>query len=554
MADRESAGLESGCALIVEADRLIGIITSRDLLQLMANGVDARQTPLAAVMSQPVLSLQRQQFTDLISTIQRMRRQRIRHLPIVDEHNQPLGVVTLSSLRRQLKQASFLRFRQAAEVMSADVVSITPQTTLAEVIAVMSHHAISCVVVAETRPAGLSQPGSTRARFPLGLITEQDILQLRQLDPNGSQWSAGQLLGAPPTCVAAEESLSRVHALMSERHLGHVLVVNEQGAMEGIISETDVTDTVDPMQTYAINQILKKQVERLRQERDQLLAERPLDLEAAIAAGELRLVYQPLLALHGGAIFSAEALVRWSSPSQGNIAPSLFIPVAEQSGAIHNLGDWVLSSACRQLLQWRQAGIAPASLSINVSAQQINQPGFVERTLAIVQQHGIEPAAIHLELTDTALVDNFSLTSAVLSKLQRQGFKLAIDDFGSGYASLAYIQHFNVDILKLDQSFIHNLSQRPRNQAILGAVVQLARQLNYELVVEGVESEAELSCLNAMGFPLNLQGYAISPPLEAEAWSSFVATQPVTPMLQLLQGNGRAASSTASAGIHIASP
>ncbi len=171
---------------------------------------------------------------------------------------------------------------------------------------------------------------------------------------------------------------------------------------------------------------------------------------------------------------SAEALLRWRSQEHGNVSPAEFIPLAEQSGFIVKLGDWILENACQQVLAFQNSPHDPTSVAVNVSGLQLNQPDFVSRTCRTLDRLGVDPSLIHLELTESALVENFSTTSETFRQLQQHGIRIAIDDFGSGYASLSHLQHFSFDILKIDRSFISELHHQPALLAFASGVVAMA--------------------------------------------------------------------------------
>jgi EAL domain-containing protein (putative c-di-GMP-specific phosphodiesterase class I)/CBS domain-containing protein len=407
-------------------------------------------------------------------------------------------------------------------------------------------HAISCLVVVEGHRNGDGPPGNGEADdpsapTPVGILTENDLVQLQALGLDLSSLTVEQVMSSPPICVKPDDALGAVQDLMNRRWVGHVVVTNAKGQLAGVVTETDLTDVLDPLDLYGINAILQKQVRTLRDDRDRLLAGRHFDLKTGFRRGEFRLVYQPQLHLPSGRVQSAEALLRWRSRDHGSVPPAEFIPLAEQSGLIHELGDWILESACRQVLTFQESPFGPISVAVNVSGLQLNQPDFVSRTCRTLDRLGVDPSLIHLELTETALVENFSTTAKTFCDLQQHGIRIAIDDFGTGYASLSYLQHFSFDILKIDRSFIRELHHQPRNQAIVASTVRLSEQLNFDLVAEGVETTCEYDLLAAMGYPIAIQGYVVSPPLEPEAWPGFLT--------------GRAAAaSTASGAIHMASP
>lgn len=525
-------GENSGCVLVVEGGRLQGIVTTRDLVRLASGSLDLENTRLAAVMTSPVLSLRRQELTNIFATIHLLRRHRIRHLPIVDERGAPLGLVTISSLRRLLKQTFFLRFRQVAEVMTTKVITIEPQAMVQEAVKKLGDHAISCVVVVGrgnvVGKPGDGDPGDADHQKPVGILTENDLLQLQVLEQDLSSLRVEQVMSGPPICVKPDDELGAVQDLMNRKWVGHLVVTNAKGYLAGVVTETDLTDVLDPLDLYGINEILQKQVNSLRDDRDRLLAGRHFDLKKGFSRGEFHLVYQPMLHLPIGRVHSAEALLRWRSQEHGNVSPAEFIPLAEQSGFIFELGDWVLENACQQVLTFQNSPYGPISVAVNVSGLQLNQPDFVSRTCRTLDRLGVDPSLIHLELTESVLVENFSTTSETFRQLQKHGIRIAIDDFGTGYASLSYLQHFSFDILKIDRSFISELHHQPRTQAIVDSIMRLSEHLDFDLVAEGVESHFEQDLLEGMGRPIYIQGYYVSPPLEAEAWPAFLAGRAAT--------------------------
>ena len=534
----------TGCVLVVEDGTLRGIVTARDLVRLASGSLDLGSTPLSAVMTTPVLSLRHQELTNIFAAIHLLRRHRIRHLPIVDDAEQPVGVVTISSLRRLLRQTFFLRFRRVAEVMTTRVVTVEPHQSLQQAVETIGAHAISCVVVVEGSGSGGSAQerggaGPAEPLRPVGILTEHDVLQLRALGHDFDSLLVEQVMSGPPICVAPEDELGTVQDLMNRRWVGHLVVTDGSGRLAGIVTETDLTDVLDPLDLCGITEILQKQVQSLREARDLLLADRRLDLREGFRRGEFRLVYQPQLHLPSGRVESAEALLRWCSREHGEVPPASFIPLAEQSGFILELGEWVLETACRQALAWARSPFGPIQVAVNVSSLQLGQPDFVERTCGTLARLGVDPSLIHLELTETVLVEHFTSTAEAFRQLQHQGIRIAIDDFGTGYASLSYLQHFSFDILKIDRSFISELPRQSRNQAIVTSILRLAEHLHFQLVAEGVETPAELALLERMGCPI-MQGYAVSPPLAEQDWPAFLA--------------GRAGSSTASGAIPMASP
>ncbi|UIJ73967.1 EAL domain-containing protein [Aurantimonas sp. HBX-1] len=234
------------------------------------------------------------------------------------------------------------------------------------------------------------------------------------------------------------------------------------------------------------------------------------DLGNAVARNELYLCFQPRIVLSEERIGSYEALVRWQHPDRGLVSPSVFIPIAEQSGKIGEIGEWVLREACRQSLELLDG----AAISVNVSAYQLRNRNFVETTLAILEEVGFPPARLELELTESILIEDRDRALSVLRALKRHGIKVALDDFGTGYSSLSYLRTFPFDSIKIDQSFIRNLSIDESSLAIADAVIELGRALDLTIVAEGVETEEQLAILAGRRCD-EIQGYLFARPSTA---------------------------------------
>lgn len=238
-------------------------------------------------------------------------------------------------------------------------------------------------------------------------------------------------------------------------------------------------------------------------------------LREAIDQGEFRLYYQPRIDLATGAITSTEALVRWDHPELGLIGPMQFIPYAEESGLIVNLGKWILREACRQNEAWRRIGYPDLRVAVNVSGRQFRQHDFVQAVSTILAQTQLPSDALELELTETVFMQEAEHTNDVFSRLRDMGVQLAIDDFGIGYSNLSYLKRFGVDRLKIDQSFIRDLATDRNDAAIVIAIMAMARTLQIEVTAEGVETEEQLQFLRNQGCS-EAQGYLFSHPLPAE--------------------------------------
>jgi len=248
------------------------------------------------------------------------------------------------------------------------------------------------------------------------------------------------------------------------------------------------------------------------------------DLRRAIDRGELLLHYQPLF--HADArLMGFEALVRWNHPVHGMILPSRFIPLAEESGLIHELGRWVLEQACHQCAAWRAAGGTDLRMSVNVSALQFQHEDWVNIVAEILALTGLDPSGLELELTEGIVMQQVTDSISRLRAIKALGVAIAIDDFGTGYSSLSYLQRLPIDTLKIDQSFVFNLEKEHGGQnsvAIVEAIVTLARGLGLRVLAEGVETEGQLAILRRMGCHA-MQGYYCGFPVASEECLALMA-------------------------------
>ena len=246
------------------------------------------------------------------------------------------------------------------------------------------------------------------------------------------------------------------------------------------------------------------------------------DLRRALQHGEFYLHYQPQLD-DAGRVTGAEALVRWRHPQRGVVSPAAFIPLAEETGLILELGQWVLDTACAQLAAWADSGAsAHLCLAVNVSARQLRHPGFVADVLAALARSGANPFRLKLELTESQLVDNVELAIAKMTALKRSGVGFALDDFGTGYSSLSYLKRLPLDQLKIDQSFVADVLTDPNDAAIARTIVALGQSMGLSVMAEGVETEAQRDFLLQNGCHA-YQGYLFSRPLAIEQFDAFLA-------------------------------
>jgi len=244
-------------------------------------------------------------------------------------------------------------------------------------------------------------------------------------------------------------------------------------------------------------------------------------LRRALERNQLLLHYQPQVSLRDGRISGVEALLRWQHPELGMIAPADFIPLAEESGQILKIGEWVLRSAVRQIKAWMDDGLVPMVMAVNLSAVQFRHPHLPELVTQILDEEKLAPQYLELELTESVAMDDAPTAIAVMDRLHARGIRMSIDDFGTGYSSLSYLKRFKVYKLKIDQSFVRDISKDPEDRAIVSAIISLANSLGLQTIAEGVETEGQLAFLREQGCD-EVQGYYYSKPLTAESFAAFV--------------------------------
>lgn len=249
---------------------------------------------------------------------------------------------------------------------------------------------------------------------------------------------------------------------------------------------------------------------------DQLLYQHRLvdRLAKALDGGELALHYQPQVSAASGHIENLEALLRWQPAEGAPVSPGEFIPLAERSGLIHRLGDWVMETACQQLVRWREAGLSIGRIDINFSGRQMSRPDLFQRFEDCLARHGLGPRDIGLELTENVLIESDDRILAGLRRLHDLGFRIAIDDFGTGYSSLSYLKHFPVTALKIDRTFVRDAPDQPKDRAIMEAAIFIGHRLGLEVVAEGVENREQLALVQEMRCDL-VQGFYFFRPMPA---------------------------------------
>ena len=219
------------------------------------------------------------------------------------------------------------------------------------------------------------------------------------------------------------------------------------------------------------------------------------DLKKALERNDLLLYYHPQIDLRTGKVAGVEALIRWQHPRLGMVSPAMFIPIAEEAGLIVDSGQWVLLEACRQAMQWQQAGFAPVRMGVNISSLQFKQQSLASLVRQVLQKTGFDARYLDLELTETAIMQNVSLINDTLTELKEIGVNLSVDDFGTGYSSMSYLKRFPLDTLKIDRSFVMDITTDANDAAIIKAIIALEKSLGLKTIAEGVETGEQLAFL-----------------------------------------------------------
>jgi len=248
------------------------------------------------------------------------------------------------------------------------------------------------------------------------------------------------------------------------------------------------------------------------------------DLRNALDRRELTLHYQPIVNLKSGSITGAEALLRWTQLTRGPVPPAVFIPVAEDSGLILPIGAWVLREACTQGKAWADAGLCPLTISVNVSALQIRSDSFLANIVDILHETGLDPGSLNIEMTESGLMERAKFGSSILTSLRDRGIQVSIDDFGTGYSSLSYLRKLPIDALKIDQSFVRQISTTPDDTSIVSAIISMGRSLKLKVVAEGVESAEDVAFLHKQECD-EAQGYYFSRPIPVEEFAMLLRSQ-----------------------------
>ncbi len=249
------------------------------------------------------------------------------------------------------------------------------------------------------------------------------------------------------------------------------------------------------------------------------------ELRRAAEEESLSMAYQPIVSLESGQVLGFEALVRWEHPTRGHVSPAVFVPIAEETGLIVTIGQWVLRQACRQLAQWQtEAGGRRLFVSVNLSRRQLGSPDLMRQIAAAIEESGVRPEQVKLEITESAVMQDPEQSVAVLKRIRQMGLELHMDDFGTGYSSLSCLHRFPLNGLKIDRAFVDNVNERRDYAAVVNAIVSLAHNLGIQLVAEGVETADQIVLLQAMGCD-QAQGFYFARPMKAEHAIAYALQQ-----------------------------
>jgi diguanylate cyclase (GGDEF)-like protein/PAS domain S-box-containing protein len=359
------------------------------------------------------------------------------------------------------------------------------------------------------RILGCLREGDTAAR----LGGDEFAILLENLgDAEGSAGVAQRLLDALRMPLLLDG-----HEMFVTPSIGIAVSATSTDLAEDLLRDADVAMYIAKRNGRARYEIFEPSMGSMARQRLEL----EHDLRRALDLNELALHYQPVVNLCDGSLAGFEALLRWDHPLRGRIAPDVFVPVAEETGLIVQVGSWALREACRQMRAWQDAWpeAERLSISVNLSGRQFKEPGLADDVARVLRETGLKPSCLNLEITETIMMDDEEGTSAVLRQLEQLGVTLAIDDFGTGYSSLGTLRHFPVDTLKIDRSFVDGLGAESDDSVIVSGVIGLAHGLGLRVVAEGVETADQLARLHELGCDLG-QGYYFSRPLPPDEVSA----------------------------------
>lgn len=368
------------------------------------------------------------------------------------------------------------------------------------------------LIEAARRMSALLRPSDTLARWggdEFVLLVEEDV------SVANVSGLADKLLD-----VFRQSLMVEVHEIDITTSIGVSLYPDNAGDVDSLLSQADMAvyqakdEGRNGLQFYEARFGVDVE-ERMKLE---------VALRRVVKRGELLLHYQPQIDLDSGRLIGVEALLRWQHPELGIVPPARFIPIAEDVGAIHEIGDWVLEEACRQFSAWRNAGVEVPRIAVNLSAQQIERITLLATMERLLGQYGLKPTELELEVTESSLMRKVESVGRVLDGLRALGLQLSVDDFGTGYSSLSYLKRLPVQRLKIDRSFVQDIGLDANDESLVRAITALGHSLSLELVAEGVEREEQLAFLRKVGCEY-AQGYFFARPMTADGVAEFVARQ-----------------------------
>ncbi|HEX5623541.1 MAG TPA: EAL domain-containing protein [Sulfuricurvum sp.] len=341
---------------------------------------------------------------------------------------------------------------------------------------------------------------------------DEFIVLLPDTDTNGAAQVAQKLLASIAQPFSIEE-----HQLSVTASIGLSFYPNDGSNIE-ILSKNADAAMYRAKQQGRNSYCFFTEEMQVNSQRNLLLSNA---LHTALEQNELYLMYQPQLSTENGTVIGAEALLRWEHPKLGTISPAEFIPIAEDNGTILSIGEWVLRTAIQQAKNWMQLGHLPLIMAVNISAIQFRHPNLPDLITNILQEIGLPPEYLEIELTEGIAMNNPHIAINTMNNLHERGIRMSIDDFGTGYSSLSYLKKFNVYKLKIDQSFVRDISTDPEDKAIVSAVIHMAHSLGLQTIAEGVETIEQLAYLREQGCD-EIQGYYFSKPLRSEQFEAYL--------------------------------
>jgi len=302
--------------------------------------------------------------------------------------------------------------------------------------------------------------------------------------------------------------------LHMQSSIGIIIIDPEYSNIEEIIRHADIT----MYQAKKTNDHISYYDEALDKKQKDLFVLQH-DLAYAAENEQLDMFFQPIVRMVDDTLISAEALIRWEHPEKGMMSPSEFIPLAIKAGLLSSITWWIIDRVCKVIRSWKNTGVWHLNyVSININAQQLIEQNFAKEFLNTLQKHGVETSEIMIEITERSLIDSFDSTQNVINELRQHGIKCAIDDFGIGYSSLSYLKKLSFNTLKIDKAFIQDIIEKPDELTLVKTILDIGRQFNYNIVVEGIEDEKQKKLLLTLDDELIYQGFHFSKPLHAHAF------------------------------------